>query len=192
MTIALLRYTAHHSTRSKFSFVHRQWMRSMCLCLLSILFLSLTACDSSSISTKKGHPQFTISELSGKQTSEKDLVGKVAVINFWATSCTTCVKEMPKMIEIFNEYSPKGLDFLAIAMSYDPPMYVMNFAKTRNLPFRVAMDSEGKAAQAFGRIELTPTTLILDRQGNVLKKYVGEPNWDEFKNVIEKALQNQV
>jgi len=172
--------------------IRRLLLKWMGLCLLVLSLMSLSACDSNTVSSNKGHPQFTISELSGKQTSEKDLVGKVAVINFWATSCTTCVKEMPKMIEVFNEYSPKGLDFLAIAMSYDPPMYVMNFAKTRNLPFRVAMDSEGKAAQAFGRIELTPTTLILDRQGNVLKKYVGEPNWDEFKNVIEKALQNQV
>jgi peroxiredoxin len=164
-------------------------LRIYLIALSLLTSLALIGCDSSSnLSQKSGIPEFEISELSGKITRHTDLNGKVAVINFWATSCTTCVKEMPQMIEVYKEFAPQGLDFLAIAMSYDPPMYVVNFAKTRELPFRVAMDSEGKAAKAFGKVELTPTTIVIDRKGRILKTYVGEPNWQEFKAVIKTAL----
>jgi peroxiredoxin len=157
--------------------------------LLVVVCLSMLGCDSAlNTSQKPNYPEFQISELSGKVTTQADLAGKVVVINFWATSCTTCVKEMPHMIEVYKEFAPEGLDFLAIAMSYDPPMYVMNFAKTRSLPFRVAMDSEGKAAKAFGKIELTPTTIVMNHEGKVLKTYVGEPDWNEFRSVIKAAL----
>lgn len=172
---------------SSFFLLRRHWLNL--LPTLALVCLSVLGCDQA-INTSKtsSYPEFQISELSGKVTTQADLAGKVVVINFWATSCTTCVKEMPHMIEVYKEFAPQGLDFLAIAMSYDPPMYVMNFAKTRSLPFRVAMDSEGKAAKAFGKIELTPTTIILNHEGKVLKTYVGEPNWNEFRAVLKTAL----
>jgi peroxiredoxin len=167
-------------------------LRIYLLSLSLLTSIALLGCDSNSnLSPKSRIPEFQLSELSGKITRHTDITGKVAVINFWATSCTTCVKEMPQMIEVYKEFEPQGLDFLAIAMSYDPPMYVVNFAKTRELPFRVAMDSEGKAAKAFGKIELTPTTIVIDRRGRILKTYVGEPNWPEFKEVIKSALAEQ-
>lgn len=162
------------------------------LALLTAICFLASGCDQTLSSGKKSnYPEFQISELSGKVTTQADLAGKVVVINFWATSCTTCVKEMPHMIEVYKEFAPQGLDFLAIAMSYDPPMYVMNFAKTRSLPFRVAMDSEGKAAKAFGKVELTPTTIVMNHEGKILKTYVGEPNWNEFKAVIKTALASK-
>ena len=130
--------------------------------------------------TQQMLPSFKVSEISGKVLSQEDLRGKVSIINFWATSCTTCVKEMPQMIETYNKYKTDQLEFIAIAMSYDPPMYVVNFAKTRQLPFKVAMDSDGSVAKAFGKIQLTPTTLVIDKSGKIIKRYVGEPNWDEF------------
>ena len=133
-------------------------------------------------------PSFKVSEISGKVLSQEDLRGKVSIINFWATSCTTCVKEMPQMIETYNKYKTDQLEFIAIAMSYDPPMYVVNFAETRKLPFIVAMDSDGSAAKSFGKIQLTPTTLVINKQGKIIKRYVGEPDWSEFHQVIEKSL----
>ena len=95
---------------------------------------------------------------------------------------------MPEMINAFNKFKPSGLSFIAIAMSYDPPMYVVNFSKTRQLPFTVAMDSDGSAAKAFGKVRLTPTTFVINKQGRIIKRYVGEPDWTEFHKVLEKAL----
>ncbi|WP_454762682.1 TlpA disulfide reductase family protein [Cupriavidus campinensis] len=133
-------------------------------------------------------PAATFTLLSGEKVSTGDLKGKVYLINFWATSCATCVKEMPDMIRTYQQFKDKGLDFVAVAMNYDPPMYVANYAKTRALPFKVAMDSDGSAAKAFGNVQLTPTTFVVDKNGKILKRYVGEPEWDALHKLLDGAL----
>jgi peroxiredoxin len=65
----------------------------------------------------------------------------------------------------------------------------MHYAKTRDLPFIVAMDSDGTAAKAFGKVEQTPTTFVVGKNGKVLKRYVGEPDWIEFRSVLKEALK---
>ncbi|MEN7526614.1 TlpA disulfide reductase family protein [Cupriavidus sp. DL-D2] len=133
-------------------------------------------------------PDATFTLLSGQKVSTGDLKGKVYLVNFWATSCVTCVKEMPQMIDTYKQFKDKGLDFVAVAMNYDPPMYVANYAKTRELPFKVAMDSDGTNAKAFGDVQLTPTTFVVDKNGKILKRYVGEPEWDALHKLLEGAL----
>ena len=135
-------------------------------------------------------PDATFTLLSGEKLSTGDLKGKVYLINFWATSCATCVKEMPQMVSTYKQFNDKGLDFVAVAMNYDPPMYVMNYAKTRELPFKVAMDADGAAVKAFGNVQLTPTTFVVDKNGKILKRYVGEPEWDALHKLLDGALAN--
>lgn len=153
--------------------------------LATILSLSLCACQSD---TQQKMPSFKTVTIQGAPLSNADLEGKVSIINFWATSCSTCVKEMPEMMKAYGKFKSQGLQFVAIAMAYDPPMYVVNFAKTRELPFTVALDSDGSAAKAFGKVQLTPTTFVINKYGRVIKRYVGEPDWSEFDNVLTKAL----
>ena len=133
-------------------------------------------------------PDATFTLLSGQKVSTADLKGKVYLINFWATSCDTCMKEMPQMINTYNRYKGKGLEFVAVAMNYDAPMYVTNYTQTRQLPFKVAMD-DGSAAKQFGNVQLTPTTFLVDRNGKILKRYVGEPQFAELDQLLEKALK---
>ncbi|KDR44890.1 peroxiredoxin family protein [Caballeronia glathei] len=133
-------------------------------------------------------PDATFTLLSGQKISTSgDLKGKVYLVNFWATNCETCMKEMPEMINTYNRFKGRGLEFVAVAMSYDAPMYVTNYAQTRNLPFKVAMD-DGSAAKQFGNVQLTPTTFVIDRNGKILKRYVGEPSFSELDALLEKAL----
>ena len=133
-------------------------------------------------------PDVSFTRLDGRQVALKDLRGKVVMVNFWATSCTTCVGEMPKMIETYNKYKDQGLDFVAVAMSYDPPNYVLNYTETRKLPFQVALDTQDKLAQAFGDVKLTPTTFVIGKDGNIIKRYVGEPQFSELHQLLEKEL----
>lgn len=114
--------------------------------------------------------------------------GKVTVVNFWATSCSTCMKEMPNMVKMYNELNPKGLEFVGIAMDYDNPTYIKNYVADKKLPFNVAWDKDGQLSEKFGKILGTPTTFVIDKKGNVIKQYVGEPNWDEIYSVINKAI----
>ena len=133
-------------------------------------------------------PESTFVLLDGSRQTTADMKGKVTLVNFWATSCTTCVAEMPQIVATHDKYKAKGYDTLAVAMQYDPPSYVVNFAETRKLPFKVSIDNTGKVAQAWGDVKLTPTTYIVNKQGQIVKKYVGAPNFDELHKLIEKLL----
>lgn len=141
------------------------------------------------LSTNKSPaPESTFVLLDGSRKTTADLKGKVTLVNFWATSCVSCVAEMPKLMATHDKYKAQGFDTLAVAMSYDPPSYVVNFAETRKLPFAVAIDNTGAVAKAWGDVRLTPTTYIVDKQGAIVKRYVGEPDFAELHRLIEKLL----
>jgi peroxiredoxin len=133
-------------------------------------------------------PESTFVLLDGSKKTTADLKGKVTLVNFWATSCVTCVAEMPKMVSTFDKYHPKGYEHLAVAMSYDPPSYVVNYAQTRKLPFNVAIDNTGAVAKAWGEVQLTPTSYVVNKKGEIVKRYVGEPDFAELHLLIEKLL----
>lgn len=139
----------------------------------------------------KSAPDANFTLLSGQKLDTKQLKGKVYMVNFWATSCTTCMAEMPTMVKTYDKYKSQGLEFVAVAMSYDAPMYVANYAQTRQLPFKVAMDSDGSVAKQYGNVQLTPTTFLVDRDGKILKTYVGQPEFAELDKLIEQALAKQ-
>jgi peroxiredoxin len=122
------------------------------------------------LSAKEAAPAVTFTALDGEKITAASLRGKVVMVNFWATSCATCIAEMPQMIETYNKYRGKGLEFVAVAMSYDPPNYVVNYAQTRSLPFKVALDTQGTLAKAFGDVNMTPTTFVIDKDGNIIKR----------------------
>ena len=133
-------------------------------------------------------PQSTFVLLDGSQKTTADLKGKVTLVNFWATSCTTCVKEMPELVATHQKYKDKGFETLAVAMSYDPPAYVASFAESRQLPFKVAIDNTGEIARQYGKVQLTPTTFVLNRKGEIVKRYVGEPDFQQLHLLLEKLL----
>lgn len=133
-------------------------------------------------------PKSSFVMLDGSKRDETSLKGKVTLVNFWATSCTSCVAEMPRLVSTYKKYKPVGFDTIAVAMSYDPPSYVVNFAQTRQLPFGVAIDNTGAIAKAWGEVKLTPTTYLVNKRGEIVKRYIGEPNFVELHQLIEKLL----
>lgn len=155
-----------------------------------IVVVALAIAAWSAFTSTREVPKASFTLLSGEKISTDSLKGQVYLVNFWATSCTTCMKEMPEMVKTYERYQKDGLKFVAVAMSYDPPMYVVNYAKTRALPFMVALDT-GDTAHRFGDVQLTPTTFLVDRQGHVLKRYVGEPEYAELDKLIQSALAKQ-
>lgn len=133
-------------------------------------------------------PNSTFVLLDGTSQTTEDLRGKVTLVNFWATSCTSCVAEMPDLVTAYNKYHTQGFEMLAVAMQYDPPSYVVHFTESRKLPFKVAIDNTGAVARAWDDVKLTPTTFIVDKQGQVVKKYVGPPDFGQLHQLIEKLL----
>lgn len=133
-------------------------------------------------------PETTFVLLDGSKMTTKDFRGKVTMVNFWATSCVTCIAEMPEMITTYNRFRPQGYEMVAVAMSYDPPSYVVNYTETRKLPFKVAIDNTGGVARDWEDVRLTPTTFLLNRRGEIVKRYIGKPDFDALHSLIEKLL----
>jgi len=125
----------------------------------------------------------------GERFTMSSLKGKVVLVNFWATSCTVCVSEMPKIVQIYEKYRSQGLETVAVAMSYDPPDRVFAYTQQNKLPFRVTLDIFGKAMQAFGGIRGTPTTFLVDRRGKIAQRWEGEPDFHNLGKLIEKELE---
>lgn len=126
--------------------------------------------------------------LDGTKASTDQLRGKVVLVNFWATSCTTCVHEMPQIVATHEKYKAAGYDTLAVSMSYDAPALVVQFAESRQLPFGVAIDNTGAIAKSFGDVELTPTSVLINKRGQIVKRYVGQPDFAALHQLIETLL----
>lgn len=133
-------------------------------------------------------PQSSFTLLDGSTQTTSQLKGKVVLINFWATSCTTCVAEMPMLASTYEKFRGRGYETIAVAMSYDQPEYVVNFAQTRKLPFPVAIDNTGAVAKAWGDVKATPTTFLVNKRGMIVKSFVGKPNFDELQKFIDQLL----
>lgn len=134
-------------------------------------------------------PSSTFVLLDGTQQTTQDLRGKVVLVNFWATSCPSCIREMPAMADTWRKYHHRGFELVAVAMEYDPPEYVMNYAQSNPLPFTVALDRQGDIARAFGGILGTPASFVIDKQGRIVQRYLGEPDFRQLHQLIEARLQ---
>jgi peroxiredoxin len=161
--------------------------RSLILSTLSVgaaaLFL-LGACGE-----RLQAPQATFVSLKGETLTTAGLRGKVVLVNFWATDCVTCVKEMPDMVRTYNRYRDHGFEFIAVAMKHDPPHYVVKYAETNRLPFKVALDPMGELAKAFGNVKLTPTTFVIDKRGTIVLKITGEVDFARLNALLEEKLK---
>lgn len=156
--------------------------------LIALVVLAVLGALAYALMEKPQAPAATFTTLEGKQMTLADLRGKVVLVNFWATSCPGCVREMPDLIETYNRYKDKGFVVVAVAMSYDPPNYVANFAKTRQLPFPVALDVNGEHARAFGDVQLTPTSFLIGKDGSVLEQTLGDLDFTKLHARLDKDL----
>ncbi len=121
---------------------------------------------------------FDYTLLDGVARHSAALRGQVVLVNFWATTCAICVREMPRFVATHRQFSARGLQTLAVAVQGDPPALVSSFAQSRGLPFGVAIDNTGAIATAFGGVRGTPTSLLLDRSGRIVWRHEGEPDFD--------------
>ena len=133
-------------------------------------------------------PSITFVTIKGEKVALNDLRGKVVLVNFWATDCPICLKEMPQLIETHKKFQARGYETVAVAMWYDPPNRVVSYAEKNTLPFKVAFDPVGEHGKAFGEVTLTPTTFIIDKRGNIVSRILGEPDFGKLHKLLEEKL----
>jgi len=130
-------------------------------------------------------PDFNVKDLQGREVSSADLRGHVVLIDFWATWCQPCKKEMPGYQKLLDRYGSRG--FAVVGFKFDIMMDMEDpalFAKKIGIRYPLAV-ADDDLKQKFGGIEGLPTTLLYDRQGILRKKVIGF----EYTNVIESELK---
>lgn len=163
-------------------------MKRAKLAFFATLLLALVGALAFALLVKPAAPDATFTTLEGKPVSMADLRGKIVLVNFWATSCPGCIKEMPDLIETYRQYKGKGFEIIAVAMQYDPPNYVLNFVQTRQLPFPVVLDVKGEHARVFGNVQVTPTAFLIGKKGEILEQKLGELDFTKLRALLDKEL----
>lgn len=156
--------------------------------IIPVIILGLLAILGFSLAQKPAAPDVTFTTIEGKKISMSGLKGKMVLVNFWATDCPGCIAEMPKLIETYNQYHNEGFELVAVAMSYDPPSQVLNYTQKNALPFPVMHDGLGEMAQKFDEVALTPTSYIVDKQGHVIRKVIGELDFASLHELLDDQL----
>jgi peroxiredoxin len=133
-------------------------------------------------------PVFDYTPLDGIRRNSQALRGQVVLVNFWATTCGICVTDMPALTALHQRFAGPAFRTLAVAMSYDPPSRVADFAESRRLPFDVVIDNTGSIAAAFGNVRVTPTTALLDATGAIAFQAQGKPAIDSLAHRISSLL----
>ena len=126
--------------------------------------------------------------IDGRRLDVASLHGQVVLVNFWATSCAVCVAEMPELVRLYRDLHGRGLEIVAVAMPYDRPDHVLDFAARGALPFPVALDPMGEAVRALGPVAGTPTTLLVDGQGLERRRWEGRPDFGRLRREIDALL----
>ena len=131
----------------------------------------------------------TLRTLQGESLELGELRGQVTMVAFWATSCELCLREMPQLVALHQDFANRGFTLVAVAMPYDPAYLVAQYATTRRLPFAVALDLKGEAVQGFGGVTGTPTAFVVARDGRVVERIVGAPDFARLRARIESELR---
>lgn len=149
--------------------------------------------DLSQYKAQEGYlaPRFALRNLKGNLEGLDDHAGKVIVVNFWATWCAPCVKEMPSFETLYRRFRSKGLTLLAVSLDKDGTAKVQDFVDQHKLSFPILMDTDGVAEKLYPSFTI-PFTFVIDKQGRVAARVDGAKDWespDTFKAV--EYLLNQ-
>ena len=124
-------------------------------------------------------PPFRLNDLNGKQRSLKDFAGQVVLINFWATWCGPCKAEMSSMESLYREYRDQGFVILALSVDFEGEEAVRPFAEAMNFSFPILLDQDLEVEEQY-RIYTVPTSLVIDRDGIITQKIIGQRDWNSL------------
>jgi len=132
-------------------------------------------------------PEFSLKDVNGTEKKLSDFRGSVVIIDFWATWCPPCREEIPHFVELYNQYKDQGLEIIGVSMDQSPERIIPGFIEKNNINYTILF-GEDKVYDLYGGINAIPTTFIVDKEGNLVRKYVGYREKGVFEQDIKELL----
>jgi cytochrome c biogenesis protein CcmG/thiol:disulfide interchange protein DsbE len=145
-----------------------------------------TASKHLNISSKPPAPDFSITDLDGQTVALRSYRGKVVLLNFWATWCEPCRKEIPRFLEFQKQYGPQGFQVLGVSLD-DSDKPVRKFRDEFKITYPVVM-GDAKLAESYGGVLGLPISFIIDQDGRIAAKHVGAVDLAIMEGKIRELL----
>jgi len=123
-------------------------------------------------------PDISFTDIDGGQHQLADYKGQPILMIFWATDCPGCIKEMPELIALHEEYADQGLAMISVAMSHDYPEHIQAMREQKGLPYLITWDETGDISTAFDNVRVTPTHFLISPEGEIVMRKIGVLNME--------------
>lgn len=124
-------------------------------------------------------PEHKFETVDGDAMQLSDYAGQPLLVIFWATDCPGCIAEMPELIELHEQYADLGM--LGIALPHDTPEQIKAMREAKALPYTLTWDEDNSLSQAFGNVRVTPTHFLIDANGEIVMRKIGELDFQSLK-----------
>jgi thiol-disulfide isomerase/thioredoxin len=133
-------------------------------------------------------PDLELRTLDGRRLATPDLRGRVIVVNFWATWCGPCLREIPDLVHLSGEHPASRLEVIGVALNDPDSTAVSAFIRDHGMTYPVVVDHDGRIADALGGVFVMPTTFIVDPGGTVVRRIAGIAHPDSLRADVERLL----
>ncbi len=160
--------------------------RGVLLALIAIAWIA--GCGAGSPLQPAGEiPEILLKDLSGRKVSLSSYRGKVLLVDFWATWCAPCEESIPHLMKLQERYRDQGMTVLGIALDVGGAKVVAPYVEERKMNYPILLGDE-RTARAFGGIPGVPTSFVIDRSGQIVRRYVGLVDQDDYADLIQTLL----
>ena len=164
-------------------------MRRLLFSVLGVTLLFAACGPAPKSSEAKVAPAFDLPDLNGGRVSLASLEGKVLVVDFWATWCGPCIKEIPEYAEFWRKNQTRGVEVLGVVMESGSPDDILDFVREYRIPYRQLLGDD-EIASEFGVNQGLPTTFVIDGEGVIRSKILGSPptKFEKLQETVDAAL----